>query len=99
MSIYATLDGIICPQVASNKGWSEFTRWAESAADPLSKELRRLADQGWTEHLALLEKQLRAAMARNAPDPDVVGTVHELLDLIDGKPDGTVLTITDGMTN
>lgn len=93
MSVYATLDGAIGPQLASNQGWADFGSWVDDLDDD-QEEVLHLREHGWCQHLPELSKQLKASLQTSKPDDDVASIVQDLLDAIDGAE---VLTITDGM--
>lgn len=94
MSIYAALDGEIAEQVATNKGWGDFCRWVESIeADGLGQ----LTTDGLAEDLGGLAAELESALADNEPGADVASVGKTLLEIIQGRGDAEVLTITDGL--
>lgn len=93
MSRYAVLDSEVIEQVASNRGWGDFIRWAGKLSGDYP-DLKHLAAHGWDEDLGLVVKQLKSALSANPPDDDTRKVADDLLVLLQDRGDATVLTIT-----
>lgn len=90
MSIYLTLDTDEPTFLASNKGYGDFSRWAESVD---GEELHHLTCYGWSQQPKKLRQQLQAALENSPPERDTAKVAGQLLSLID---DGKVIGITEG---
>jgi hypothetical protein len=95
MSIYLTIDGSEPRFVASNSGWSDFTRWVDGVD---GDDLKHLCEHGWSEPLGDVRKQLHAAVKDKTPSADIRGVASNILDFIDGADDDGVVTVTDGLS-
>lgn len=96
MSVYASLDGSPPTMLASNSGWSDLVSWVDTLNVDEYTDLAVLADHGWSEQLDKVQSQLKRALA-SPPSDDIAHTAGELLDLISGRGEATVLTIGDGL--
>lgn len=97
VSIYATLDSEAIAQIATNKGWSDFSRWVERLPAEYVN-LQHLCSHGWEEELDRVEAQLEGALNSHKPSDDVKSVGTGLLGILRSKDKATVLTITDGIT-
>jgi hypothetical protein len=92
VSIYCTLDGGEPMFLASNTGWGDFVRWLDTHHMPAPAHL---AEYGWSEDLDDLEAELPDRL-EGAP-PTIAATGEALLEILSGRGEATVLTITDGL--
>lgn len=96
MSIYATLDGEIGDQVASNRGWSDALDWIDGLDADRFPEPIRLVDYGWSQELPELKQQLESALEESPPDKDTASVMQSLISMLNGT-EAEVLTLTDGL--
>lgn len=96
MSVYATLDGGEPAMLASNTGYGDFCRWADSLPAGANGEIAHLRHFGWEQDLPALADQVHAALRSAPPGKDVADVALALLAIIDGSADAEVLTITTG---
>lgn len=95
MSVYATLDGEISDQIASNGGYGDFGRWVDGLDVDAFPQLVHLREHGWTQNLPDFRQQLNQALEENPPGPDTEEMAKGLSDLLD-KNDAEVLTVSEG---
>lgn len=93
MSIYLTNDGGDPEFLASNLGWSEFGEWTDKLDHHKYGEVVTLWEHGWSQEVADLMKELKAASTKEKTDADTLAVVTSLIELADGAE---VVTITDG---
>lgn len=91
MSVYVAFDETEAEFLASNKGWSEFSRWAESGGDHLSA----LVADGWTEPANDLWEEMRDG--ETPTDENVKGTFDILFNLLASADDDAPVLITNGV--
>ncbi len=94
MSTYLTLDGGLPLDLASNRGWGDFVRWADRLDAGAFGQVAHLAEYGWCQEPALLRAQLAAALRLRPPDDHTAGVARTLLEALDGPAE--VVTITNG---
>lgn len=93
VSIYIAADGGEPDFVASNVGWGDLSRWAESLGDA-APNLRHLCEHGWDEPAGELAKEVGSL-----PTPDdeaVAGTLAELRSVLGGVPASAAVVVTNG---
>lgn len=94
MSVYATFDAEAGDQVASNKGWGDFVRWASALRKPA---LNDLIEDGETTQIRQVIADLEEALHQSPPASETIeDTVRGLLRLLRINIDQEILLITDG---
>jgi len=94
MSYYIQNDGEIGPQIGSNSGFGDFTKWLETLGSKKYPEVSALCDDGMSVNPTGLIKELGAiAKDETPPDSDVGDILRELREIVDAK---YVVAITDG---
>lgn len=99
MSYYLNIDGEQVGQLASNSGWGDFGRWAESLDADNHGEVALLYRNGGSDTLDTLETELRDAMKTSPPEAgDTRATAESLLKMILDRPAGTeTISVSDGL--
>lgn len=96
MSYYLQSDGQLGQQIASNVGWGDFGRWADTLGD--YPEVAHFVDAGWSDEPALLLSQLvRAEKSNRPPNADTASVVGDVVDAIRSAGAKVVVSVTDGL--
>jgi hypothetical protein len=100
LSLYLQIDTRDPQPLASNRGWSDLLRWIKGLPDETAMALRHLGEYGWCQKLDALENDLLSSLEETPPErEDVRETAENLLEMLDGRPDGAeVVIVTDGMS-
>jgi hypothetical protein len=88
MSIYAVNDNDVALQVATNTGYGQYGRWAESL--PNKEKFRQVLfiwTHGMTNHAPQLIEELHEAQKVHEPDADVKGVIKGILRICEGAQD------------
>lgn len=88
MSIYAVNENDVALQVATNTGYGQYGRWAESL--PNKEKFRQVLfiwTHGMTNHAPLLIEELHEAQKVHEPDADVKGVIKGILRICVGAQD------------
>ncbi len=87
-------------QVATNHGWIEVRDWADALGNQANKdypELMQLIDHGASHDLAVLLKNLDAALKADKPDDqNVTTTLSGLLDIVNLNRTQEYVLVSDG---
>ena len=92
MSMYLSIDGTPPQDLASNRGWGDFCRWAEQLED--ADAISHLVHHGWTEDCDELKAEL--GQAKGMADESILPIIATI-EAVCGTDN--VLTITDGLTS
>lgn len=84
-------------QIASNTGYGDFGRWAETLDPKKFPEVIHLYTYGWCQHLTALEKQLADAMKVAKPSASVADTIKTIIGLLSTAGAAECCTVTDGI--
>jgi hypothetical protein len=99
LTLYANFDDqdgnpVYAGDVATTRGWGEFTRWAETLPVKKFGLVVHLAEHGWAPDLADLERQLGKALKRATGSAR--STCETLLALLEKRGDSEGIYISDG---
>jgi hypothetical protein len=96
MSVFASIDGVAGPDVATNSGWADFCKWVAEISGV--DDLRHLTEFGWYEDddWSEIADDLRQAIEAGEPTPDQQSIAEGLLKIVEDAGDGTVLVVSDG---
>lgn len=84
--------------LASNAGWGDVVKWAESLDANEYGELRHLVEYGWSDEYELLIDQISVAMQHDSPESEETAhTVEGLADSLSAVDGAEVVTVTDGL--
>jgi broad specificity phosphatase PhoE len=96
--MYLEVDDQPAQQLASNTGWGDVCRYAQSLPGGLADTLKHLCAYGWEHRIPLLFAEIAAA-AKASPPPETVGTtLSNLQTLLGSTPGAVVVAVTNGMT-
>lgn len=95
MSLYLSVDNSSPSVIASNDGWSEFSKWVDGLDMQQAGELIHLCDHGWSQKPAEVETELRNAVHGGDPSDNVKGVADSIVSLIDKQ--SQMLTVTNGV--
>lgn|GEM_PF-5584957 len=98
MSIYVALDSEIGPQIASNRGWSDFIAWAVTLDLTKFYKVVQFAEHGLTEDLAELAENIESAIADGKSPAGVAVIGQNIIDAIRDNPEAGVIMVTNGIT-
>ena len=93
MSYFCTLDGKPGPDIATISGFVDFTRWARKQE---GEELRHLADEGYSDFLPPLERELKAALKAGEPTESQRSIGEGILAALRDRGDAEVFVVTEG---
>lgn len=96
VSVYIGTSEGVGDQIASNRGWSEFIDWVESLWGNFP-ELNKLVDEGWSNELDHLERELSLALQDSPPGPDTLDVAKGLLEQIRAIGINETIVITNGL--
>ncbi len=84
-------------EIASNSGYAAFLEWIDGLSDERFPTLYDLSEQGGTEDLKALAKELTRALREGDPPADVAEVVKRLLRAVKEAPAGAAARgVTDG---
>lgn len=97
MSYYIQTSVDDMEQIASNGGYGDLIRWVQKLPHQKAPNLRHLVRYGWSDRSREVAAELKACIKQQPPKGYVLETATGLLKIIAGAPNGSVLTITDGL--
>ena len=97
MRYYLQIDDAEPTQIASNKGYDDLCRWADTLPVDRFGEVVTLTEHGLSQDVARLRQQLAQAAQAQPPAASVLSTVRGLVGLLEGVR-ATVVTVTDGVS-
>jgi hypothetical protein len=80
-------------QIGTNTGAVELAEWATSLDPTEYPDLTHLFNEGWTDDVHLLQRQISDAIEAKPPSPDVLKSARHLMELCVGRGDDEVATI------
>lgn len=93
MTVYAVVDGEECGQVATNKGWSDFSDWTETQQ---YFELAHLGYHGYSTKVSDLAEVIELAIEETNPPKDIVTVARGIAKIARAHPKAECLYVTDG---
>ena len=99
MSITIAIDDGASDEVATNRGWGDFCRWAETLGVERFHDIVHLTERGWSEPADEFVRQLRAAVAESPPDAGTAVVAACVIELLSSVGADAVVLVTNGMTS
>lgn len=98
MSVYAQIGAYgDQEQIASNMGWGDFLRWAETLDAAKYPALVTLADEGITEEPGRVRVELEEALATHPPNEDTRDVASQLIAALLAAGTEEPLLVTNGI--